>query len=256
MKPAEEILLKDALKSLKLPTILRDLPECVRQSKVGGDSYEQFLLALCERERQQRSANQLTRRFKEACFPQMKVLEETKTEKWLSISAMQIREYADAEYVQKKENLIFIGKHGTGKSHAAIAFGIEACRNGYRTLFTTAAELVNTLMEARDEKRLKNYLNKLRKIPLLIIDELGYIPFSEEAGRLLFQVVSGRYEQGSTIITTNLVFAEWTHVFHDANLTAALLDRLTHHSHIHQFDWESIRLTDSLARHQKRKQNK
>ena len=254
MTPAEEILLKDALKSLKLPTILGDLPECARQSKTSGDSYEQFLLALCERELQQRRANQLTRRLKEACFPQMKVLEETETEKWRSINAMQIREYAEGQYIHKKENLIFIGKHGTGKTHAAIAFGIEACRKGYRTLFTTAAELVNTLMEARDEKRLKNFLNKLKRVPLLIIDEMGYIPFSEEGSRLLFQVVSGRYEQGSTIITTNLVFAEWTRVFHDANLTAALLDRLTHHSHIHQFDWESIRFTDSLARYKKQKQ--
>jgi DNA replication protein DnaC len=254
MKPAEEILLKNALKSLKLPTVLGDLAECVRQSKAGGDSYEQFLLTLCERELQQRRTNQMARRFKEAGFPQMKVLEETQTEKWRSINAMQIREYAEGGYIQKRENLIFIGKHGTGKTHAAIAFGIEACRKGVRTLFTTAAELVNTLMEARDEKWLKNYLTKLKRFPLLIIDELGYIPFSEEGSRLLFQVVSDRYEQGSTIMTTNLVFAEWTRVFHDANLTAALLDRLTHHSHIHQFDWESIRFTDSLARYKKRKQ--
>jgi len=114
--------------------------------------------------------------------------------------------------------------------------------------------LVNTLTEARDEKRLKNYLAKLKRIPLLIIDELGYIPFSEEGAQLLFQVVSSRYEQGSTIITSNLTFAEWTQVFHDANLTAALLDRLTHHSYIHQFDWESIRFTDSLSRRQKQKE--
>jgi DNA replication protein DnaC len=254
MKPAEEILLKDALKTLKLSTMQSELSECARQSKVSGDSYEAFLLSLCERELQHRRANQLTRRLKEAGFPQMKVLEETQTEKWQSLKPMQIRAYAEGGYIQNRENLIFIGKHGTGKTHAAVAFGVEACRKGFRTLFTTAAELVNTLTEVRDEKRLKNYLIKLKRIPLLIIDELGYIPFSEEGAQLLFQVVSSRYEQGSTIITSNLAFAEWTQVFHDANLTAALLDRLTHHSFIHQFDWESIRFTDSLARRQKRRE--
>jgi DNA replication protein DnaC len=254
MKPAEEILLKDALKALKLSRMQSELAECTRQCKASGDSYEAFLLSLCERELQHRRANQLARRLKEAGFPQMKALEETKTEKWPCLKPMQIRSYAEGGYIQSRENLIFIGKHGTGKTHAAVAFGVEACRKGFRTLFTTAAELVNTLTEARDEKRLNSYLAKLKRIPLLIIDELGYIPFSEEGAQLLFQVVSSRYEQGSTIITSNLAFAEWTQVFHDANLTAALLDRLTHHSYIHQFDWESIRFTDSLARRQKRKE--
>lgn len=254
MKPAEEILLKDALKALKLSTMQSELSECARQCKASGDSYEAFLLSLCERELQHRRANQLARCLKEAGFPQMKVLEETQTEKWPCLKPMQIRSYAEGGYIQNRENLIFIGKHGTGKTHAAVAFGVEACRKGFRTLFTTAAELVNTLTEARDEKQLKNVLAKLKRIPLLIIDELGYIPFSEEGAQLLFQVVSSRYEQGSTIITSNLAFAEWTQVFHDANLTAALLDRLTHHSYIHQFDWESIRFTDSLARRQKRKE--
>ncbi len=253
MKPGDTIMLKDALKSLKLPTIFKDLSECARQSRATGDCYELFLLNLCERELQQRRSNQLAKRLKEASFPQMKTLEETSIEKWTSINAMIVREYASGEYIKRKENLIFIGKHGTGKTHAAIAFGIEACRQGYRTLFITAADLVNTLIEARDEKSLKNYLKKLKRYSLLIIDELGYIPFSEEGAQLLFQVISGRYENGSTIITTNIAFAEWTKVFQDANLTAALLDRLTHHSNIHQFNWESIRFTESLAFHRKKK---
>jgi DNA replication protein DnaC len=138
-----------------------------------------------------------------------------------------------------------------GKSHAAIAFGVEACRKGFSVHFTSAANLVNTLTEARDGKTLKNLLKKLKKVQLLIIDELGYIPFSETGAQLLFQVFSERYETGSLMVTSNRPFTEWTSVFHDVNLTAALLDRLTHHCDIHQFNWDSIRFAESLKRQKK-----
>jgi DNA replication protein DnaC len=136
--------------------------------------------------------------------------------------------------------------YGKGKTHAAIAFGLEACRKGHRILFTTGADLVNTLVEAREEKQLTRCLSRMAKYSLLIVDELGYLPFLREGSQLLFQVFSQRYEQGSLLVTTNLAFPQWTSVFEDVNLTAALLDRPTHHCHILQFDWESIRLTESL----------
>jgi DNA replication protein DnaC len=248
MTEGDQILLKKHLKELRFTTIQQILLETIRQSEAANSGYEQFLLALCEQELQQRHANQLVRRLKEAKFPQMKTLEKTDIKKWKSFDGTKIREYASGEYIKRQENLLLIGGHGTGKTHAAICLGIEACRQGYRTLFVTASSLVNSLVEARDEKCLKNMIAKLRKYSLLIIDELGYIPFSQEGAQLLFQVISERYEQNALIVTSNLAFSQWTQVFHDTNLTAALLDRLTHHGHIHQFDWDSIRLTDSLER--------
>ena len=148
---------------------------------------------------------------------------------------------------------MLLGKHGTGKTHAATVLGVEACRNGYRVGFTTAAGLVNTLIESREERQLKRYLAKLSRFELLVVDEVGYIPFSAEGAQLLFQVFSDRYEKGSVIVTSNLPFAQWTSVFGDAALTAALLDRLTHHCSIHEFKWESIRFTESLGAASKRK---
>ena len=119
-------------------------------------------------------------------------------------------------------------------------------------LFQTAAQLVNTLVEALEERLLQRYLKKLDRFHLLICDELGYIPFSEQGAQLLFQVFANRYERASLLVTSNLAFAEWTKVFGEASLTAALLDRLTHHCHIYEFDWESIRLTESLKQHHKK----
>ncbi len=141
----------------------------------------------------------------------------------------------------------------TVETHAATVLGVEACRKGYRVGFTTAAALVNTLIESREDRGLNRRLGRLSRFELLIVDEVSYIPFSPEGAQLLFQVFSDRYGKGSLIVTSNLPFAQWTSVFGDVALTAALLDRLTHHCAIHQFDWESIRFTDSLGAASKRK---
>jgi len=253
MNPGEEILLEDALRRLRLPAVARDYREQARQARESGESYESFLLALASRELDQRQTNQVQRRLNEARFPVLKTLEKTDLKKWPSLDAIQVREYLECHYITKRENIVIVGKHGTGKSHAATVLGVEACRRGYRVLFTTAAHLVNTLIEAREERQLKRYLGKLSRFELVIIDEAGYIPFSAEGAQLLFQVFSDRYEKASLIVTSNLPFAQWTNIFGDAALTAALLDRLTHHCSIHEFDWESIRFTDSLKNHKLRK---
>jgi DNA replication protein DnaC len=251
---AQTMVLEDYLKRLKLPAMLRDWEECARQARQSQESYPVFLLDLATRELEQRQANQLKRRLKEARFPVMKTLETTELEKWPGIDGLEVKELTRCDWIAQKDNVVLIGKHGTGKTHAATVIGVEACRSGYRTLFTTAAQLANRLLEARQEKELERLLKRLDRFALLIVDELGYIPFSQEGSQLLFQVFANRYERSSTLVTSNLAFAEWTRVFADASLTAALLDRLTHHCQIHSFDWESIRLKDSLKRRNKKTQ--
>ena len=247
-RAGEQVLLNDHLKLLRLPAMLRQYPECARQAREGKESHESFLLNLTTQELEQRQANQLKRRLQEAKFPTLKTLETTDLNKWPDFDSLRFREYIDGDYIARRENLVLIGRHGTGKTHAAIVLGVEACKRGYRVLFTTAADLVNTLVEAREERSLKNYLARLQKYPLIIVDELGYIPFSPEGAQLLFQVFAKRYERGSLLVTSNLAFAQWTTVFGDATLTAALLDRLTHHCSIHDFNWESIRFSESMLR--------
>lgn len=251
---ADCILLEENLKRLRLPTVLRHYSESARQARESGERYEDYLFDLTQREVEQRDTNALKARLREARFPLAKSLESTDTKKWPGLPAASIRQYAECDWISRHENLIFIGKHGTGKTHAGIVFGMEACRQGYRVQFWTAADLVNTLVEAREERQLKRTLARLARFALVIVDEVGYIPFSSEGAQLLFQIFSDRYERGSLLVTSNLPFAQWTGVFGEANLTAALLDRLTHHSYIHEFDWESIRLTESLTR--KKKQSK
>ena len=246
MKAGDQMMLDAMLKALKLPTVRRIYGEAARQAESEGVAYEDYLLELVSREQEQRQANLIKRRLRDAGFPQMKTLADTDLSKWPGFEARKVKQLADGAYLAKKENIVLIGKHGTGKTHAALALGIEACQQGYRVKFTTAAALVNQLVETREQRNLKSLMRKLRGVNLLILDELGYIPFSTEGAQLLFQVLSERNEQASTLITTNLNFSEWTAVFGEENLTAALLDRVTHRCHIQQFDWDSVRYAESL----------
>ena len=153
---------------------------------------------------------------------------------------------AKGDFVEKKENIIFLGNSGTGKTHLSIALGIEMIQNGYKTKFITASALVEELLMANEEHRLGAFEKKWLKFDVIIVDELGYVPFSKTGAELLFQFFSSRYERASVIITTNLEFSEWTNVFGDEKMTAALLDRLTHRSHIHLLNGESYRFRQSM----------
>lgn len=157
-------------------------------------------------------------------------------------------ELARAEFIIRHENIIALGPSGTGKTHLAIGLGLAACQRGMTVGFATAAGLVNQLAEARDEKRLLRLQAALAKLELLIIDELGYVPLSQTGAELLFEVISQRYERGSTLVTSNLPFEDWTSVFGSERLTGALLDRLTHHVHILAMNGDSYRLKQSKAR--------
>ena len=165
-----------------------------------------------------------------------------------SLNKMQVLELARCEWIERRENVITLGPSGTGKTHVALGLGLAACQKGHSVGFTTAAALVHELMEARDERRLLRLQKNMVSHKLLIIDELGFVPLSKTGAELLFELISQRYERGSTLITSNLPFDEWTETFGSERLTGALLDRLTHHVSILEMNGESYRLGQSRAR--------
>lgn len=248
MNPATEVLLSEHLKQLKLTAILRHYPPLARQARENGWDYEDFLLSLTESEIQARSDNRLKRRIRDARFPILKTMENFDFDAAPDLDRRLMRDLTSGSYIQERKNIIFAGKTGTGKTHLATALGLEACRQGVRTRFATGAGLVNELIEARSERMINRFIQKTSRFGLLILDELGYVPFSREGAQLLFQVLADRYERASVIITTNLGFADWTQLFGDPTLTAALLDRLTHKAHIILCNWESYRLKESLKK--------
>lgn len=246
MKHGTLLALKEDMKALKLSTMARGIEAHLRQARAGGVDYDEFLLELTSAELQARAENRLNRRIREAKFPLMKPVETFDLNAVPDLDIRLFRELTGCSYIRERKNIIFLGRSGTGKTHMATALGIEACKNNYRTRFVTCYGLANELIEAREERQLQRLLQRYSRYDLLILDELGYVPFSKEGSELLFQVLAERHEKGSIIITTNLGFADWTQVFGDPVMTAALLDRLTHKAHIINCTWESYRLKQSL----------
>ena len=241
-----EIILDHIVKQLRMPTIGRQYRSLAREAEERNLSYEEYLLALLEGELQTREENQKQRRLKQASFPVQKTLDTYDFSLMPSLNRNRFITLAKGEFVEKNENLIFLGNSGTGKTHLAIALGIEMIQNGYKTKFITASDLVEELLMANEEHKLGAFEKKWLKFDVIIIDELGYVPFSKIGAELLFQFFSSRYERASVIITTNLEFSEWTNLFGDEKMTAALLDRLTHRSHIHLLNGESYRFRQSM----------
>lgn len=242
------VLLAHHLKALKLPTFLREYDRQARLCAAEGVAYPRYLLRLAEQELIDRDRRMVDRRIKAARFPAVKTLDSFDFEALPSLNKALVMELARSEYVERRENVIALGNSGTGKTHIGLSLGLAACQKGFSVAFTTAAGLVHQLMEARDERRLLKLQRDLAAVKLLIIDELGYVPLSPTGAELLFEVFSQRYERGSTIVTSNLPFDEWTSVFGSERLTGALLDRLTHHVHILSMNGESYRLAQSANR--------
>jgi len=243
-----QVLLAHHLKQLRLPTVLREYDKVARECARDGVDHPRYLLRLLELELIDRERRLVERRIRQARFPATKSLDSFAFTAIPSLNKMLVLELARCEYILRRENVIALGNSGTGKSHVALGLGLAACQRGFSVVFTTAAQLVHQLMEARDDKRLLRLQRELQAAKLLIIDELGYVPLSPTGAELLFEVFSQRYERGSTIVTSNLPFEEWTAVLGSERLTGALLDRLTHHVHILTMNGESYRLTQSTAR--------
>lgn len=246
-----QVLLAHYLKALKLPTFNREYEKVAFECAQDQTDYPRYLLRLCELERIDRERRTIERRIRQARFPQTKSLDTFEFKAIPSLNKSMVLELARGEWIERRENCIALGPAGTGKTHTALALGLAACQKNYSVLFVTAAALVHELMEARDERRLRVLQKQLDRVNLLIIDELGYVPFTAVGAELLFEVFSRRYEQGSTLVTSNLPFDEWTSVFGSERLTGALLDRLTHHVHILELNGDSYRLASSRKRARK-----
>jgi DNA replication protein DnaC len=246
MNAGMKALLIENLKSLKLSTMIRNLQSHLRQAKQDKLDYDEFLLNLTEVEVQVRKENGRKRRLRDAKFPLLKPLETFDFGTAKGLDARLIKELSGCEYIKKSRNVIFLGKSGTGKTHMATGLGMEACKHGIRTRFVTGCGLANELIEARDEKLLARAIKRYAGYGLLIIDELGYVPFSKEGAQLIFQILAERHERKPVMVTTNMGFGDWTQIFGEPSMTAAILDRITHKAHVIDCNWESYRLKETL----------
>lgn len=202
---------------------------------------EQFLTSALQAELDKRHLNRQMRALRQAGFPTKKRFEDLLMDDLPQDGRDAIPALKALAFLAERRNVILIGNSGTGKTHMAIAIGIRACEENYRVSFRTAAGLINEMIEARNENRLSLFIRQFKKIDLLIIDELGYVTFDLAGAELLFQLLATRYENMSTIITSNLGFSDWVKVFHDRILTAAILDRITHHALILNMNGKSFR---------------
>lgn len=242
------VLLEHHLKKLKLPTILREYVSMAKVCRDDRSDYPTYLLRLSERELLDREQRAAERRIKAARFPVIKTLDTFDFKAQPSINEPLVRELLSGEYIDKKENVLLIGNSGTGKTHLASALAFAACAQGRRVRFHTVHGLVTELLESREERRLMRLFNQLEHLHLIVLDELGYVPFSKAGAELVFDVVSRAYERQSLIVTTNLPFEDWTEVLGSERLTGALLDRLTHRVQIIEANGESYRLRQAKKR--------
>lgn len=244
-------LTKEYLKDLKLPTMASQYEKLAKEAEGKDLSYEEYLSCLSEMEVEHRRERRIQSRTKSAKFPVFRTAENFDFKEVPEINKKEILKLHDGEFVSRRENIVFLGPPGTGKSHLATSLGVEVCKLGRHVRFYTAVGLVNLLTEAQSEHRLSKVLNLLTAVDLLIIDDLGYVPCSQSGAQLLFQLFSERYQRGSVIVTSDLEFSAWTEIFLEKRLTSALLDRLTHQAHIFVFKAESYRFKHSLKKKEK-----
>jgi DNA replication protein DnaC len=248
-KDKPTVLLEYYLKKLRLPTMLREYGSMAAICQKDRTDFPTYLLRLIERELLDREKRAAERRVKDANFPVLKTIDTFDFKAQPSINEQLVRELMRGEYIDKKENVLLIGNPGTGKTHLASALAFSACAHGRKARFYTVTGLVTELVECREERRLQRLEKQLQRLHLLILDELGYVPFTKTGAELLFEVISRAYEP-------NLPFEQWTEVFGSERLAGALLDRITHRCHILEANGESYRLRQAKKRSKRRSERK
>jgi DNA replication protein DnaC len=243
---AQKALLESYLHQLKLPTFVKNYQAFAQDAARSNQSFERYLFGLAEAEVFQQEANRVERRIATAKLPVLKEIDSFDFSAVGGISQARVIELAKGDYLAKKESIILVGNPGLGKTHLAIGLALAACKQSKKVRFFGAAGLVNDLLAAGKELRLSKFMGPYLKHDLIVLDEVGFIPFSTEGAQSLFQFCSDLYERVSIIVTTNLRFADWTSIFGDEKMTAALLDRLTHKGHILEFIGESYRFRQRL----------
>ena len=230
------------LKTLCLSGVGANWSRLAEQARRRRQPHAEYLADLMHLEVTGRRERRIARRISEARFPVLKTLDGFDFTAQPHLDREQVLELAGSAFVEQAANVVLLGGVGTGKTHLAIALGLACCQHERRVRFTTAAELTNVLVEAREQGRLSRKLEQLAGVDLVILDELGYVPFDKAGADLLFNFVARVYERRSLIVTTNLPFARWSEVFHDATAAAAVIDRIVHHATVIKTEGESWRL--------------
>jgi DNA replication protein DnaC len=231
-------------RALKAPTLRESVPRLAERARAESWSHEEFLAACLQREVAARESHGGEGRIRAARFPARKSLEEFDFDHARGLKRDVIAHLGTLDFAAAKENVIFLGPPGTGKTHLAIGLAIRACQAGHRVHFATATEWVTRLADAHHSGHLQQELRRLGRYPLLVVDEVGYVPFEPEAANLFFQLVSSRYERASLIVTSNKPFGRWGEVFGDEVVAAAMIDRLVHHAEVISLKGDSYRLKD------------
>ena len=241
--------LKESLRYLKLPFMAEHYKKTAAIAASKQWSHMDFFTMLIEQETEAKKDRAVQRRIKQARFPVIKTLDQFQWTWPDTINRLQVEHLFGLEFVEQKENVIFLGGVGLGKTHLSTALAYQACLNGFSVLFTTAIDVINALTAAQAAERFQTELRKCLKPNLLVLDELGYLPIDKHGADLLFQVISHRYEQGAMIVTTNRAFKNWAEIFNnDTTLTSALLDRMLHHAETVLIEGKSYRMKDIIDR--------